>query len=327
MVQLVLAASVFAVTLAVYGAIGLRWRRRARMRRAFLGLVAALEFEPYHAAALKNEESGAAAAELLLDGCLDIDAKGAVLLTEAGRDPARAPAHPLPAALLEAVRRHDPEPVSIGWIERHDEEYAALRFAHREERVALLPVGPHLPVGEGGRLRACCGCAGVVLLVVCWIAAAELLVVSRPDGVLEWAAAAVTALGLGALWYADDAGKAVRARTERGDALGERIRGERHPAVEGLDERQRLHLLKSLGDRDRWRGADRVVHADGDEDEDEDEEAGWWDEEWWADAYHYRASDGSADGSGGECAHGPGDGSSGVPEGGTTGPGSVPNSG
>lgn len=82
--------------------------------------------------------------------------------------------------MLEAVRRHDPEPVSIGWIERHDEEYAALRFAHREEREALLPVPPQLSAGEGGRLRDCCGCVGVVLLVVCWLAAAELLVVSRP---------------------------------------------------------------------------------------------------------------------------------------------------
>lgn len=325
MPQLVLAAWVFAVALGVYGAIGLRWRRRARMRRAFLGRVAALELEPYHAAALNNEESGAAAAELLLDGCLDIDAEGAVLLTETGRDPVRVPAHPLPAALLEAVRRHDPEPVPIGWIERHDEEYAALRFAHREEREAPLPVRPHLPVGEEGSLRACCGCVGVVLLVVCWIAAAELLVVSRPHGVLEWAAAVVTALGLGALWYADDAGKAVRARTECGDALGDRIRGERHPAAEGLDERQRLHLLGSLGDRDRWRGADRVAHEDSDEDggSDEDEDIDWWGEGWWADAYHYRAADETGGESGGESGDRPG----GVPEGGTAGSGTPSSSG
>lgn len=299
----------FAVALAVYGAIGLRWRRRARMRRAFLGQVAALEFEPYHAAALKNEESGAAAAELLLDGHLDIDADGAVLLTGTGRDPGRIPVHPLPAALLEALRRHDPEPVSIGWIERHDERYAALRFAHREEREALLPVRPRLPVVAEGSLRACCGCVGLVLLLVCWIAAAELLVVSRPQGVLEWAASGVTALGLGLLLYADGAAKAVRARTEYGDPLGDRLRDERHPAVEGLDEQQRLHLLRSVADRDRWPGIDRAVGED-DGDGEEDEDDAWWDEDWAADAYHYRPSDEFADDSDDsddESAHEPGD--------------------
>ncbi|MCX4777251.1 hypothetical protein [Streptomyces sp. NBC_01264] len=303
MLQVVLAATVFAAALAVYGTIGLRWRRRVRLWRAFLGRVAALEFEPYHAAALKNEESGAAAAELLRGGRLDIDADGAVLLTETGRGPGPIPAHPVPAGLLEALRRHDPEPVSIGWIERHDAEYATVRFAHREEREALLPVRPRPPVVTEGSLRACCGCVGVVLLVVCWIAAAELLVVSRPHGVLEWAASGVTALCLGLLWYADGFAKAVRARTESGDPLWDRIHGERHPAVEGLDERQRLHLLRSLDDCGRWRGTDRVERDDGADhddgaDDDADEDDSWWDEARWADAYHYRASDAEQSGPG-----------------------------
>ncbi|WP_407839977.1 hypothetical protein ACE1OC_32435 [Streptomyces sp. DSM 116496] len=304
MLQVVLAASVFAAALAVYGTIGLRWRRRARLWRAFLGRVATLEFEPYHAAALKNEESGAAAAELLRGGRLDIDAEGAVLLTEAGRGPGPIPAHPVPAGLLEALRRHDPEPVSIGWIERHDAEYATVRFAHREEREALLPVRPRQPVVEEGSFRACCGCVGVVLLVTCWIAAAELLVVSSPHGVLEWVASGVTALGLGLLWYAGGAAKAVRARTESGDPLWDRIHAERHPAVEGLDERQRLHLVRSLDDRGRWRGIDRAVGDDGagtdgdDTDGDDTDDDGWWDDDWSADAYHFRASDASAEESG-----------------------------
>lgn len=105
----------------------------------------------------------------------------------------------------------------------------------------------------------------------------------------------MTALGLVLLWYADGAGQAVRARTEFGDPLGDRVRAERHPAVEGLDERQRLHLLKSLGDRGRWRGIDRIVHDEADEADEADEDADW-DDDWWADAYHYRTSDESGPG-------------------------------
>ncbi|MGW6707512.1 hypothetical protein ACWGDE_21845 [Streptomyces sp. NPDC054956] len=306
MLQLVLAASVFAVALAVYGAIGLRWRRRARLRRELLARVAALELDPYHVAALKSEESGAAAAELLLGGYLDIDGEGAVLLTEAGRDPGRTPAHPVPAALLEAVRRHDPEPVSVGWIDRVDEEYGILCSTYRRERAALLPELPSPVPTPGGRLRDCCGCVGVVMLVFLWIAAAELLVVARPHGPLEWAASVVTALGLALLWYADDAGKAVLARTECGDPLGDRFRDERHPAVEALDETRRLHVLTSVGDRGTWRGVDAFM-AEDDEDYDPDD---LFDEEWWTDAYHYRAADedepdGGSDGDG-DTGDGPG---------------------
>ncbi|WOX20283.1 hypothetical protein [Streptomyces solicathayae] len=87
MLQLALAASAFTVATAVYGAIGLHWRRRARIRREILGLVGALDLEPYHAAAMESRATEAAAAELLLGGYLDIDGEGAALLAEAGRDP------------------------------------------------------------------------------------------------------------------------------------------------------------------------------------------------------------------------------------------------
>ncbi|MGW1490555.1 hypothetical protein [Streptomyces sp. NPDC002402] len=285
MLQLVLAASVFTVAAAVYGAIGLGWRRRARIRREILGLVATLDLEPYHAAAMESRATEAAAAELLLGGYLDIDGEGAALLTEAGRAPGRTPVHPLPAALLEAVRRHDPEPVSIGWIDWCDEEYVARRHAYRCERDALLPEIPRMPDGEGRQLLACCACMGVTLLLSFWCLAGVLLVMERPHGVLEWAAAAATAAGLAALWFADDAHQAVRARTACEDPLGHRIRAELHPSLAALDEQQRFHVLRSIGDHSRWRGTDRELREDGDEDDD------WIDDDWWVDAYHYRATD------------------------------------
>ncbi|GGV99056.1 hypothetical protein GCM10010230_24200 [Streptomyces narbonensis] len=284
MIQLVLAAAVLTVAASVYGAIGLRWRRRARIRREILELIAALDFEPYHAAALKSGVTEAAAAELLLGGYLDIDGEGAVLLTEAGRTRGRTPVHPVPAALLEAVRRHDPEPVSIGWVDCHDEEYQARRGAYRRECDARLPEIPRMPDGEGRQLLACCACVGVVLLLVFWVWAAMLLVMARPNGVLEWVAATGAALGLAVLWFADGANKQVGARTACDDPLGDRLLDECHPAVAALDEQQRLHVLESVEDRSRWRGVDRVVDEDGDGDDD-------WDDDWCADAYHYRAAD------------------------------------
>ncbi|MFI8276981.1 hypothetical protein ACIGBH_19135 [Streptomyces sp. NPDC085929] len=286
MLQLVLALSVFVVTAAVYGPIGLRWRRRARIRREILRLVAALELEPYHAALLRNEETEAAAAELVLGRYLRIDGEGAAFLTEEGRDPARTPAHPLPAALLEAVRRHDPEPVSIGWIDRYDEGYVKRRGAYGTERDARLPDLPRMPDDEGSRLSACCGCVGIVLVMFFWSLAGVLLLAERPHGVREWACAAVAALGLVALAFAERAGREVRARTECGDPLGDLVRAELHPAFVALDEQQRCHVLRSIGDRNRWRGADAVV------DEGEDEGDEWLDDKvWWEDAYEYRAAD------------------------------------
>ncbi|MFE9483577.1 hypothetical protein ACFYNM_33885 [Streptomyces spororaveus] len=289
MLQLVLALSVSVVTVAVYGPVALRWRRRTLVRRETLRLVASVRLEPYHAALLRNEATASAAAELLLAGYLRIDAEGAAFLTEEGRDPGRTPAHPLPAALLEAVRRHDPEPVSIGWIDRCDEAYAARRGAYAGGRGALLPALPRMPDGEGNRLLACCGCVGIVLVMFFWSIAGVLLLAERPHGVREWACAAVAALGLAALASAEKAGRVVRERTECGDPLGDLARAEPHPAFAALDEQRRLLVLRSIADYYRWQGADRVV-VEAEHDDDEDDE--WLDDKvWWEDAYEYRAAD------------------------------------
>ncbi|MFD9519204.1 hypothetical protein [Streptomyces sp. NPDC059979] len=289
--QLALALLVSAVTAAVYGPIALLWWRRARVRSRTLRLVAAVEPEPYHMALLRHEATEAAAAELVLGGYLRIDEEGAAFLTGQGRDPARAPAHPMPAALLEAVRRHDPEPVSLGWIDWCDDGYLERRGAYRSERDALLPKLPRMPDGTGNQLLACCSCVGIVLVMFFWVLASVLLVTGRPHGLREWACAVVAALGLAALPLAEKAGRAVRERTERGDPLGDLVRSEPHPAFAALDAEQRMRVLRSVGDHDTWRGADTVVHQEAD-DEADDEDDEWLDDKvWWEDAYEYRATD------------------------------------
>ncbi len=291
---------VSAVTAAVHAPIALLWWRRARVRSRTLRLVAAVEPEPYHAAVLRGEATEAAAAELVLGGYLRIDGEGAAFLTEQGRDPARTPGHPLPAALLEAVRRHDPEPVSIGWIHWWDEDYPERLRAYRRERDALLPVIPRMPGDERNLLTACCGCAGIALVMLFWLLAGALLVTGRPQGLREWAWTAVAALGLAALLLAEKAGRAVRERTEPGDPLGDLVRAEPHPAFAALDEERRTLVLLSLGEPDRWRGAGTVVHEEADHeggesyesDESDESDDEWLDDKvWWEDAYEYRASD------------------------------------
>ncbi|WP_445269178.1 hypothetical protein [Streptomyces sp. DSM 41634] len=288
--QLALAILVSAVTAAVYGPIALLWWRRARVRGQMLRLVAAVEPEPYHMALLRQEATEAAAAELVLGGYLRIDEEGAAFLTGQGRDPARAPAHPMPAALLEAVRRHDPEPVSIGWIDWCDDGYLEQRGAYRSERDALLPELPRMPDRAGNQFLACCSCVGIVLVMFFWVLAGALLVTGRPQGLREWACAVVAGLGLSALLLAEKAGRVVRERTECGDPLGDLVRSAPHPAFAALDEEQRMLVLRSIGDRHTWRGADTVVHEEADEEDDEDDE--WLDDKvWWEDAYEYRATD------------------------------------
>ncbi|MGW2274771.1 hypothetical protein [Streptomyces yangpuensis] len=289
--QFALAILVSAVTAVVYAPIGLLWWRRARVRSRTLRLVAAVEPEPYHAAVLRNEAAEAATAELVLDGYLRIDGEGAAFLTEQGRDPARRPAHPLPAALLEAVRRHDPEPVSIGWIHWYDEDYPERLRAYRRERDALLPGIPRMPGGEGNLLLACGSCAGIALVMLFWLLAGALLVTGRPHGPRAWAWTAVAALGLAALLLAEKAVRLIRERTEPGDPLGDLMRSAAHPAFAALDEEQRTVVLLSTGDRHAWRGVDTVVHQEADDEDDADDDEWLDDKVWWEDAYEYRASD------------------------------------
>ncbi|MFJ3924308.1 hypothetical protein [Streptomyces sp. NPDC090022] len=291
MLPFVLAAAVYAAAAAVYAAIGLWWWRRARVRREILRIVAALDLAPYDAAVLRKGASEAAAAELVLDGYLRIDAEGAAFLTERGRDVDRTPAHPAPAALLEAVRRHDPEPVSIGWLDWQDEAYGQWRAGYLKEREEQLPELPRMP-GEEEGVSGCGSCVAVVALLCLWVVAVNLLVESRPQGVLEWAAAVLTGLGLVSFLFADDAGKAARARTECGEALEDRIRAVPHPALAALAEEQRRYLLRSVGDHWRWRGVDAVAEEGGGEADGDDEDDEWLDDKvWWEDAYEYRASD------------------------------------
>ncbi|MEU8837580.1 hypothetical protein AB0D97_00400 [Streptomyces roseus] len=294
--ELALAALVSAVTVGMYAVIGLRGRRRARTHREAVALVAALDLDPYHVAALKNEATEAAAAELLRDRYVDVDAEGAVWLVGAGHEPGRAPAHPVPAALLAAVRRHDPLPVSLGRIEWGDEAYRAATAAHRAEQDARLPELPRMPQPADGCVRSCCGCTGLVLLLMVWAGAGIVVLEAHHEGVLEWGATAVTAVCMTALWRAEAVAQRMRERTSGRGPLDERVREQTHPARAALDGEQRRRLLLSKEDRTRWRGLDGGMDEEGDGDP-VDRGGLDLDEHWdlGPDAYRYVAADEATD--------------------------------
>ncbi|MFG2982478.1 hypothetical protein ACGFYQ_14680 [Streptomyces sp. NPDC048258] len=163
MFPLVLAVWACTVAAAVYAGIGLRRRRRTRLGREITARVAGLDLDPYFAAMILREGTEAAAAELLLGGYVRMDAEGLVRPTEEGPDRARTPAHPLPAALLDAVRRYRDTPGSFRWIDRHDTEYGERSLAFWYDRFALLPPVTRMPKEKDRPLLGCLTLLVVVL--------------------------------------------------------------------------------------------------------------------------------------------------------------------
>jgi hypothetical protein len=102
---------------AVYAALAARWKRPSPAQRRVAAELPGVEIDPFHALAAAHNGPGAmddaAVATLLLDDLVAIDAEGMMALTERGRDPDNAPAHPVSVAWLACIARADaPDAVS-----------------------------------------------------------------------------------------------------------------------------------------------------------------------------------------------------------------------
>ncbi|MDH2390593.1 hypothetical protein QCN29_17700 [Streptomyces sp. HNM0663] len=182
-----LACAVVPLTALLYALHGLR-RRRGRAdaeRRA-----AALATDPYRAAAGRRwaeDDTQAAAARLLLDGLATVNHRGNLSLTRSGADPARTAGHPLPDALLAALRRRT-VPATLGRIELGDTAFRAARQDFHAAWRADLP-----------RSRPDSGCftaAGALLLIGETAFTVTALLDTAPRGPFQWVAAAATGLAL-----------------------------------------------------------------------------------------------------------------------------------
>ncbi|MEV6955524.1 hypothetical protein [Streptomyces sp. NPDC051183] len=264
MISIVVACVVLPVTALLYGRLGLRRARDARSYRDAVARSAELVLDPYHPAVGRmwhEDETQAAAARLLLDGLATVNRRGNLSLTGAGADPAHLVGHPLPDALLAALRRRT-APASLGNVELRDAGFRAVRDGFRADCRALLPFWPADPPRE----RGCLGCTGVMLLIGEFAFAMVVVVERLPRGPVEWVAAVATGLALIAqiVWFDEDA---KEPDPERRDPLAERLGREgRHPALVELDDRDpqaaaRLRVSRMRTRRGRNHGRPRRRHA------------------------------------------------------------------
>jgi hypothetical protein len=215
--SVLLACVVLPVTALVYGQLGLRRGRAARWRARAARRCAGFADDPYHAAADRRwpeDDIQASAARLVLDGLVTVDRRGCLTLTAAGADPARTTDHPVPDALLDALRRRacSPAPAGVlrhgggllatlrrraasaplGLVLRHDEGFRAARDAfHTAYRARLRSRLPR-PLRQPG----CLSVVGVALVIGQMAFAAAGLLDGLPHGRTGWLASVAVAVAL-----------------------------------------------------------------------------------------------------------------------------------
>ncbi|MFD8984675.1 hypothetical protein [Streptomyces sp. NPDC059564] len=250
--RVILCLTALTVTALAYGAREARYRRRARVRRRYEARLTALGVDPYYAAAVRGEETRAAAAELLLAGAIGIDSRYVVRLADGAGT--QAPAHPVPAALLEAVRRRHPRPVVLGRIIQRDPVYEERCGAFRRARAESLPRPPRTG-GAHGALFGCAGVLAVAALCGFWGFAMAAVTSRLPHGAVEWAAALGTVLALVLLVWGPGGDRKRDPEPAENDLLRAYCLLLPHPALVALDAERLRRVERSvwLGRRTRKR--------------------------------------------------------------------------
>jgi hypothetical protein len=221
----VLACAVVPVTVLLYGVPVVRDRLRARLRAA--------PVDPYRAAVgrwFTEDDVQAAAAQLLLDGLVTINHRGNLALTVTGADVARTAGHPLPDALLAALRRRT-APTTLGIIAFHD---PAFRAAHAE-----FHGDPGASRARRARTASSCLAATGMLLLAGELTFVFLALLDRlPQGPTQWAATAATGLAaLAQLGLLARYGDRPGADGHRVSASEPHVPPALHPALAELSEK------------------------------------------------------------------------------------------
>lgn len=194
-ISVVLACVVPPVTAVLYGSLGVRRRRAARWRRTLAERWAAVSADdPYVGADARwwpEDDVQACAARLVLDGLVTVNHRGNLSLSAAGADPERTAGHPLPDALLAALRRRTAS-AALGNLLVHDTAFRAARAEfHAGVRARLEEGKPRRPRPPG-----CLTVVGVLLLVMEMAFTTVALLDRRPRGVVDWTASVVVGAAL-----------------------------------------------------------------------------------------------------------------------------------
>ncbi|MET9699079.1 hypothetical protein ABZY31_19405 [Streptomyces sp. NPDC006529] len=170
-----------AVALACYAVLGVLWRLRDRADRAAADVLTTAPPDPYHAVAVagRGEDTHRpAVARLLLDGSVEIDARGLLTIAPGGPhrgpEPGPAPVHPLPAAVLAALIRRD-RPTGLADLSG-DSALRAAREAFLSAEDAKYPRLAAIRVRD----RLADAAILLIMAVVAWYSF-QLVVLSRPD--------------------------------------------------------------------------------------------------------------------------------------------------
>lgn len=193
--SVVLACVVPPVTAVLYGSLGVRRRREARWRRTLAERCAAMSADDPYAGTDERwwpeDDVQASAARLVLDGLVTVNHRGNLSLTAAGADPARTAGHPLPDALLAALR-HRTASAALGNLLMHDTAFRAARAEFHEAVRARLEAGRPRPQRPPG----CLTVVGVLLLVLEMTFTTVALLDQWPRGAVDWTASAVVGAAL-----------------------------------------------------------------------------------------------------------------------------------
>ncbi|GAB7109944.1 hypothetical protein JCM4814A_82590 [Streptomyces phaeofaciens JCM 4814] len=193
--SVVLACVVPPVTAVLYGSLGVRRRREARWRRTLAErYAAATADDPYIGTDelwWPEDDVQACAARLVLDGLVTVNHRGNLGLTAAGADPERRAGHPLPDALLAALRRRTAS-AALGNLLVHDTAFRAARAEFHAAVRARLDAGkPRTPRPPG-----CLTVVGVLLLVLELTFTTMALLDHRPRGTVDWTASVLVGAAL-----------------------------------------------------------------------------------------------------------------------------------
>ncbi|MER7761029.1 hypothetical protein [Streptomyces sp. NPDC097619] len=228
------------LTALLYGTDLLLARRTARRHRAVLARWERYFEDPYRAAAERwwvEDETQAAAAELVLAGLVTVTHRGNLVPTPDAADPARAPEHPLPRALLAAVLART-APAPLGAVVLRAPEFGEARTRLRAERPEFAP-----PVESG-----CLTLLASFVLMMGMFFVGVALMDRLPQGAADGALAVTAALLLVALiaWFPhNDRARGRGWRGEHAYVAEVRTAGP-HPALAELAERD-PQALADLG--------------------------------------------------------------------------------